>query len=72
MPSMVSMRLMWCLRLQLMSRANSSPSRLRMTALTIPEHGLGSTSAMRAASSSMAVLPPIRKVGLLLHLLRLP
>ena len=47
--------------MQLMNRASSSPSRLRMAKLTIPENEVSSLAA-RASSGSIAVLPPIRKV----------
>ena len=47
--------------MQLMSRASSSPSRLRMAKLTIPENEV-SSMLHRASSGSIAVLPPIRKV----------
>lgn len=49
------------LHLQLMTRANSSPSRLRMTALTIPEHEAASLGP-RTCSGGIDMLPPIRKV----------
>ncbi len=56
---------------QVLGRANSSPSRLRMAALSIPEHA-ARTLAPRAVSAtdagSAALLRPIRKVTLLLCL----